>query len=123
MFGKCRARCHLALHTRSSVNKQNEICNNLSEDDSFPEFVYIRDVLDLHGFFPEQIPEILRDFIANAKELNLHELRLIHGKGKSRIKHVCYSELRKNPYVERFYDAPPERGGWGATIIELKPDV
>lgn len=102
---------------------QNIETNGSKEIDSLPEFVTVTDVLDLHGFFPEQIPEIVQDFIKNAKELKIHELRLVHGKGKSRLKHACYTELEKNPFVARFYDAPPERGGWGATIIELKADV
>jgi len=29
--------------------------------------------------------------------------------------------LSRHPLVERFADAPPERGGWGATIAWLKP--
>jgi DNA-nicking Smr family endonuclease len=90
------------------------------DEDTAPEFVSITDVLDLHGFFPEQVPEILLDFIANAKELGLYELKIIHGKGKSKLKHACYTGLKRNQLVARFYDAPPERGGWGATIIELK---
>jgi len=85
-------------------------------------YIKVTDVLDLHGFYPDQIPEIIYEFVANAKELNLHELRIIHGKGKSRLKYACYSELRNCPQVTRFYDAPPERGGWGATIVELKPN-
>ena len=55
-----------------------------------------------------------------ANELNLYELRLIHGKGKSKLKYACYVALKDNPHVLKYYDAPPERGGWGATIIELK---
>jgi len=90
-------------------------------EDDFPGFVRITDVLDLHGFFPEQLSEVVDNFIDNAVELNLFEVKLIHGKGKSKLKHKCYQILKDNPLVIRFYDAPPERGGWGATIIELKP--
>jgi len=25
-----------------------------------------------------------------------------------------------HPLVARFFDAPPERGGWGATVVVLK---
>lgn len=80
----------------------------------------VTDVLDLHGFFPEQIPEIIDEFIKNGLNLKLHRLRIIHGKGKSKLKWVVYKELEKNPYVDKFGDAAPEFGGWGATIVELK---
>jgi DNA-nicking Smr family endonuclease len=82
-------------------------------------------VLDLHGFFPEQIPEVLNEFIRNARDLDLKILRIIHGKGKSRLKFEVIRFLKTCPEVLRFYDAPPESGGWGSTLVELRssPDL
>jgi len=91
-----------------------------AEDNPFPEPVRVTDVLDLHGFFPEQIPEVLGEFIGNAVELRLKTLRIIHGKGKSRLKFEVFRFLRESPDVARFYDAPPESGGWGATVVEMR---
>jgi DNA-nicking Smr family endonuclease len=93
---------------------------NINEDDCIPEYFIVTDVLDLHGFFPEQVPEMISDFIDNALQLKLRRLRIIHGKGKSKLKWVVRKELEKNSHVKYFCDAPPEIGGWGATIIELK---
>ncbi|MDZ7332648.1 MAG: Smr/MutS family protein [candidate division KSB1 bacterium] len=90
-------------------------------DEALPESIEVTDVLDLHGFFPEQVPEIVIDFIQNALELQLYRLRIIHGKGKSRLKWEVYQILKQHPQVAWFGDAPPEIGGWGATIVELKP--
>jgi dsDNA-specific endonuclease/ATPase MutS2 len=28
--------------------------------------------------------------------------------------------LAVHPAVERFFDGPPDRGGWGATVVVLK---
>ena len=84
------------------------------------EYYVVTDVLDLHGFFPQQVPEILEEFIQNALNLKLYQLRIIHGKGKSKLKWIVHRELNKNEDVIDFYDAPPEIGGWGATIVELK---
>lgn len=80
----------------------------------------VTDVLDLHGFFPEQVSEMVTEFINNAMALKLHRLKIIHGKGKSKLKYVVRKELENNPHVAEFGDAPPESGGWGATIIVLK---
>ena len=93
--------------------------NGKSEEDTSKFFV-VTDVLDLHGFFPEQIPDIVRDFIDNAVEKKLKSLRVIHGKGRSRLKYEVRKELQTNPHVAWFGDAPIGYGGWGATIIELK---
>ena len=89
-------------------------------EEELPEFFEVTDVLDLHGFFPEQIPEIIHDFIENAVEKNLTSLRIIHGKGKSRLKYEVRKALQDNPHIAWFGDAPVGFGGWGATVIELK---
>jgi DNA-nicking Smr family endonuclease len=81
---------------------------------------HVSDTLDLHGFFPQQIPPMIRDFIDNAQKLGLRRLRIVHGKGKSRLKWEVHQVLKESPGVESFGDAPPEAGGWGATIITLK---
>ena len=84
-----------------------------------PERIEVTDTLDLHGFFPEQIEEILTAFVENAKELNLKTIRIVHGKGKSRLKFEVYQYLKNNSAVQSYHDAPPELGGWGVTIVEL----
>ncbi|MBN2010153.1 Smr/MutS family protein [candidate division KSB1 bacterium] len=89
------------------------------DPDDIPEFYIVTDVLDLHGFFPEQAPEMVEEFIRNARELNLTHLRIIHGKGKSKLKWIVRKVLEQSAEVETFYDAPPEIGGWGATLVDL----
>ena len=91
-----------------------------SKDDSnLPDYVYIKDVLDLHGTLYTVIPELLNDFIENAIELGYSRVRIIHGKGTSRLKHFTHQQLDRHKKVYRYYDAPPALGGWGATIAEL----
>ncbi|MDM7926223.1 MAG: Smr/MutS family protein [bacterium] len=87
----------------------------------FPEPVRVTDTLDLHGFFPEQAPEVLGAFLENAASLGLRTLRIVHGKGRSRMKFEVIRFLRTRPDVLRFHDAPPESGGWGATLVEMRP--
>jgi len=82
--------------------------------------VVVTDELDLHGFFPEQIEEVVTEFIKNAVKLKLRQVRIIHGKGKSRLKYEVHKTLTSSPYVDSFNDCAPNSGGWGATCVELK---
>lgn len=84
-----------------------------------PHAIQVTDALDLHGFFPEQIPEMITAFIENARSLQLTELRIIHGKGRSRLKFEVHQALKSHPDVVSFHDAPPESGGWGVTLVHL----
>jgi len=47
-------------------------------------------------------------------------VRIIHGKGQGFLRNRVQGLLDKNPNVISFQDAPPEAGGWGATLAELK---
>ena len=85
-----------------------------------PDKIDITDTLDLHGFFPEQIDEIITVFIQNAVELKIKTVRIVHGKGKSRLKFEVHQNLKHNPAVCSYKDAPPDLGGWGVTIVYLK---
>ena len=53
-------------------------------------------------------------------ELGFRKVKIIHGKGRSVQKKIVYSVLAQSPLVLKYSDAPPEAGGWGATIVELK---
>ena len=98
----------------SSIETETE------ENTELPEFIDITDVLDLHGTPVKIIPDLVNDFIDNAVSLQLRQVQIIHGKGKSRLKHLVYQLLKEHPRVGQFYDAPPELGGWGRTILELE---
>ncbi|MBN1559570.1 Smr/MutS family protein [candidate division KSB1 bacterium] len=94
--------------------------NDDGDDESdLPEVIEITDLIDLHGTPVDIIPALVQDFIDNALSLGLARVQIIHGKGRSRLKHLVYQQLKGHPRVVRFYDAPPELGGWGRTIVEL----
>ncbi|MBC7187482.1 MAG: Smr/MutS family protein [Calditrichaeota bacterium] len=92
----------------------------LAED--LPEFFVVKDELDLHGFFPEQVPEVVDEFLRHACASGFARVRIVHGKGRSKLKWAVHRLLRSHPLVEAFGDAPPEAGGWGATIALLRCD-
>jgi DNA-nicking Smr family endonuclease len=79
----------------------------------------IEDVLDLHTFRPKEIPDLLEDYFAECVKAGIFSVRIIHGKGKGIQKRRVQGLLARNAMVAAFRDAPPEAGGWGATIVEL----
>jgi dsDNA-specific endonuclease/ATPase MutS2 len=85
-----------------------------------PFKIAIEDVLDLHTFRPADIPNLLEDYLEECVRLGYDSVRIIHGKGKGFQKRRVQTLLARNPRVTSFQDAPPEAGGWGATIVFLK---
>jgi DNA mismatch repair protein MutS2 len=47
-------------------------------------------------------------------------VRLIHGYGTGQLKRALTAFLQQHPLVARFATAPPEQGGGGVTVVELK---
>jgi dsDNA-specific endonuclease/ATPase MutS2 len=82
----------------------------------------IEDVLDLHTFRPQDIPDLLEDYLIECLRSRIYSVRIIHGKGKGVQKNRVQGILKNNPMVASFRDAPPEAGGWGATLVELLKD-
>ena len=80
----------------------------------------IEDVLDLHTFQAREVPELLEDYFSECIKAGIYSVRIIHGKGKGIQKKRVRALLRRNPMVLSFQDAPPEAGGWGATVVQLK---
>ena len=48
-------------------------------------------------------------------------MQLIHGRGIGVQRRIVQSLLARHPLVAAFADAPPERGGFGATLVRLRP--
>ena len=80
----------------------------------------IKDILDLHTFNPKEISDLLTDYFSACIEKDIYSVRIVHGKGRGVLKKRVHELLRKNHVVESFKNAPPEAGGWGATLVELK---
>ena len=88
--------------------------------EGIPGQIVVTDILDLHGFFPEQVEEIVEAFLQNALDLGLKQVRVIHGKGKSRLKWEVHRILKDHLHVLEFGDASSNSGGWGSTVVKLK---
>jgi DNA-nicking Smr family endonuclease len=86
-----------------------------------PLAVPIEDALDLHAFAPRDVASVVAEYLEAASARGFSEVRLIHGRGIGVQRVIVRSALARHPRVAGFTDAPPERGGWGATIVRLKP--
>lgn len=91
-----------------------------SEPDE-PLVVPLEDVIDLHPFAPQEIRSVVEEYLLACCQAGLSPVRLIHGKGKGVQRNSIRALLARLPYVEGFDDAPPQAGGWGATVVRLKP--
>ena len=80
----------------------------------------IEDILDLHTFKPKDIPDLLVDYFEACIDADIYSVRIVHGKGRGILKKRVQELLKQNQMVESFQNAPPEAGGWGATLVELK---
>ena len=85
-----------------------------------PIRIPITDVFDLHTVPPRDVEPIVEEYLAEAHRLRFKALRIIHGRGIGVQREMVRSILARTSFVESFCDAPPEAGGWGATIVTLR---
>jgi len=79
--------------------------------------VNLDDVLDLHHFHPNDAEAILEEFLRAAAESGRRTVKIIHGKGMSRVKARVARFLQASDLVLEFRD---DGGNWGATLVKLK---
>ena len=87
-------------------------------DDPIP--IAVDGVLDLHSFQPNEIGDLIREYLAECRVRGILRVRIIHGKGTGQLRQGVHALLTKIPEVESFRLAGDALGGWGATIVILK---
>jgi DNA mismatch repair protein MutS2 len=85
-----------------------------------PAFATSYREINLIGQRAEEACEQVDKLLDSAALAQVERLRIIHGRGMGILKKAIAELLARNPHVEKFYTAPPEEGGSGATIVELK---
>lgn len=91
-------------------------------DDVAPLRIPITGELDLHTFRPQEIASLLESYLAECSRAAIREVRIIHGKGTGTLRETVHAWLRRSPRVARFRLGDERSGGWGATVVTLKPD-
>jgi dsDNA-specific endonuclease/ATPase MutS2 len=88
--------------------------------DEEPIRIPITDVFDLHTVRPREVAAVVEAYLEEANRLGLKTLRLIHGRGIGVQREIVRAVLARTPFVALYRDAPPEAGGWGATLVTLR---
>lgn len=78
-------------------------------------------ILDLHAFKPRDVKELVADYLAACRERGILQVRIIHGKGTGSLRRTVHSTLGRMSEVISFHLAEEVAGGWGATIVVLRP--
>jgi DNA-nicking Smr family endonuclease len=89
------------------------------EDPGFVDLP-IDGILDLHTFRPDEVKDLLRDYLTACREQGILVVRVIHGKGTGILRETVHSVLRRLPEVVSFRIAGGDAGSWGATIVTLR---
>ena len=92
-------------------------------DTDEPIRIPIEDALDLHAFAPADVRSVVDEYLRAAQAQGFREVRLIHGRGTGAQRASVRALLARHPLVAAHTDAPPERGGWGATLVLIHPQV
>jgi hypothetical protein len=127
VFGFLLAILTLAVLFSGSPPRSREVSSTHSTEDDeepvdpeAPVEVPVEDSIDLHSFPPRDVPDVVDAYLEAAVEKGFTEVRLIHGRGIGVQRDRVQKLLARHPRVSGFHDAPPQRGGWGATIAYLK---
>lgn len=78
-------------------------------------------VLDLHTFAPREVKDLVPDYLAACQARGILRVRIIHGKGVGNLRRTVHAILGRQPEVIAFTLDHPQFGGWGATLVRLRP--
>jgi len=84
-----------------------------------PVQIPITDVFDLHSVPPRDVKAVVEAYLEEAHRLGYRAVRIIHGRGIGVQREIVRGVLARTSFVLSYQDAPPEAGGWGATVATL----
>ena len=76
--------------------------------------------LNVIGCTVDQAVDRVSRFLDQTLMTDIQEVRIVHGHGTGQLRKGLAAYLKTHPLVAKFYSAPQEQGGGGATIVELK---
>jgi DNA mismatch repair protein MutS2 len=79
-----------------------------------------RSELNVIGQTTDEAVDAVDKFLDEASMASLAQVRIIHGHGTGALRRAIAELLKDHPHVARFTAAPPDQGGSGATVVELR---
>ena len=86
-----------------------------------PFDVPIEGTIDLHTFRPDELKSLLEEYLFECRKRDILQVRVVHGKGSGTLRERVHTLLARMPGIESFSLAGDDAGGWGATIVILRP--
>ena len=86
-----------------------------------PVPIPIDGTLDLHTFRPQDVKDLVPEYLLECRRRGILRVRIVHGKGQGVLLRTVHALLGRLPEVEGFALAGEVEGGWGATIVRLAP--
>jgi DNA mismatch repair protein MutS2 len=108
-----------AAEPKKAAGSPNEIPNVTINTISAGEAANTSGELDVRGSRVHESDEIVRQFIDDSSIQGLTSVRIIHGDGTGALRESIRVLLSKHPLVASFSAAPRNRGGNGATLVDL----
>jgi len=85
-----------------------------------PELAPVHQEINVIGQRAEEARDNVDQFLDRAVMATASRIRIVHGHGMGILRKVLWELLAKHPHVEKYYQAPQQEGGAGATIVELR---
>ncbi len=79
-----------------------------------------RSELNVIGQTTDEAIDAVDKFLDEASLASLSQVRIVHGHGTGALRRAVAGLLNGHPHVARFLPAPPDQGGAGATVVELR---
>ena len=80
----------------------------------------VQSELNVIGQTTDEAVDAVDKFLDEASLASLSQVRIVHGHGTGALRRAIAGLLGDHPHVARFLPAPPDQGGTGATLVELR---
>jgi DNA-nicking Smr family endonuclease len=88
-----------------------------------PVVLPIEGELDLHTFRPQDVKEVVTNYLEACRAKGILETRIVHGKGIGQLRQTVHAVLARLPTVASYAIAGDCYGGTGATMVHLRRET